>query len=120
VRPHLARSTAIVVPLRSGGGTRLKILEAMAMARPVVSTAIGAEGLHVAHGRDILIGDAPERLADHIVALARSPELGERLGTAARRLVVREYDWATCLVGLDEAYATVRADCDDARSAGRR
>ena len=104
VRPYLADSIALVVPLRSGGGTRLKILEAMAMARPVVSTAIGAEGLKVTHGRDILIADDPERLAEEIATLARVPELGARLGAAARQLVVSEYDWRICLRGLDRAY----------------
>ena len=80
VRPYLAECSAVVVPLRSGGGTRLKILQAMAMERPVISTSLGAEGLEVTPGVNILIADDPARVCTpHPVAprLARS---GDALG----------------------------------------
>jgi glycosyltransferase involved in cell wall biosynthesis len=104
VRPYLAGCRCVVVPLRSGGGTRLKILEAMAMARPVVSTALGAEGLAITPGRDILIADEAERFATHVVDLLGSAERALLLGQAGRRLVEDRYGWSGCLAGLDRLY----------------
>jgi glycosyltransferase involved in cell wall biosynthesis len=104
VRPHIARSRCVVVPLRAGGGTRLKILEAMAMARPVVSTALGAEGLTITPGHDILIADDPEGFAAHVLDVLGSPERAARLGQASRRLVDTRYRWNQCLEGLDRLY----------------
>jgi sugar transferase (PEP-CTERM/EpsH1 system associated) len=107
VRPYLANCAAVVVPLRSGAGTRLKILEAMAMERPVVSTAQGAEGLKTTDGQNILIGDTPQALANHLCALVESSELRARLGTAGRRLVEETYDWKACFGNLDALYRAV-------------
>jgi sugar transferase (PEP-CTERM/EpsH1 system associated) len=107
MRPYLAQSSALVVPLRSGGGTRLKILEAMAMARPVVSTTLGAEGLDVTPDVNILIADTPEQFIHHILLLISSPELADRLGQAGRRLVVEKYDWSLCLRQLESLYDTL-------------
>jgi polysaccharide biosynthesis protein PslH len=104
VRPHIARARCVVVPLRSGGGTRLKILEAMAMARPVVSTALGAEGLAITPGHDILIADDAEGFATHVLDLLGSPERAALLGQASRRLVETRYRWSRCLEGLDRLY----------------
>jgi sugar transferase (PEP-CTERM/EpsH1 system associated) len=104
VRPYIAGSRCVVVPLRSGGGTRLKILEAMAMARPVVSTALGAEGLAITPGRDILIADDAERFATHVLDLLGSAERASLLGQAGRRLVEDRYRWGRCLEGLDRLY----------------
>src|SRR4029453_13045806 len=74
VRPHLAAGSVYVVPLRIGGGTRLKIFEAMGMAKAVVSTSIGAEGLPVSHGTDILLADDPACFADAVVRVIRDAE----------------------------------------------
>lgn len=104
VRPHMTDSLALVVPMRSGAGTRLKILEAMAMKRPVVSTALGAEGLDVIHDTNILIGDTPDALASHLITLAENPALGERIAGRARELVEAKYDWQICLSRLDDLY----------------
>jgi polysaccharide biosynthesis protein PslH len=104
VRPHIARSRCVVVPLRAGGGTRLKILEAMAMARPVVSTALGAEGLTITPGHDILIADDPEGFAAHVLDLLGSAERAALLGQASRRMVETRYRWNRCLEGLDRLY----------------
>jgi sugar transferase (PEP-CTERM/EpsH1 system associated) len=109
IRPYLADALAVVVPLRSGGGTRLKILEAMAMARPVVSTTLGAEGLEVTHGHDILIADRPEQFVESVLALASSRNLASRIGQAGRELAVARYDWRQCLLGLEDLYRTVLA-----------
>jgi sugar transferase (PEP-CTERM/EpsH1 system associated) len=92
VRPYIERAAVYVVPLRIGGGTRIKIFEAMAMARPIVSTSIGAEGLPVAHGADIVLADAPNGFAAAVVTLLRSQAKRHRLGLAARRLAER-HDW---------------------------
>jgi glycosyltransferase involved in cell wall biosynthesis len=93
VRPWVARAQAIVVPLRAGGGTRLKILEAMAMARPVVSTAVGAEGLDVTSGEHLLIADGADAFAAAVVRLLRQRDVAAELAKRARRLVLERHDW---------------------------
>lgn len=104
IRSYVARSLALVVPLRSGGGTRHKIPQAMAMERPVISTSVGAEGLEVTPGTDILIADDTERFVEHIHSLAKSPEASNRISKAGRRLVMEKYDWRVCLSGLERIY----------------
>ena len=91
VRPHLAEAAAVVVPLLVGGGTRLKIYEAMAMARAVVSTTIGAEGLPVVPGEHYLAADEPKVFADAVVKLLADAEYRSRVGTAADAFVRRHY-----------------------------
>ncbi|MGQ9675832.1 MAG: glycosyltransferase family 4 protein [Chloroflexota bacterium] len=95
IRPAVAKSWATVVPLRFGGGTRLKILESMALGTPVVSTSKGAEGLDVADGDNIIIADEPGEFADKVTELLRSPELRRRLASGGRELVASRYDWDT-------------------------
>ncbi len=102
LRPSIAAAGAVVVPLRLGGGTRLKILEAMAMARPIVSTALGAEGLAVAHGRELLLADGAEAFAAEVRRLLDDPALGARLGRAARALVEERYSWRASAAVLDD------------------
>jgi polysaccharide biosynthesis protein PslH len=104
VRPYIARSRCVVVPLRSGGGTRLKILEAMAMERPVVSTALGAEGLTITPGRDILIADDAAGFAAHVLALLGSADRASQVGQAGRHLVETRYRWSRCFEGLERLY----------------
>jgi sugar transferase (PEP-CTERM/EpsH1 system associated) len=104
IRPYLAEASALVVPLRSGAGTRLKILETMAMGRPVISTTLGAEGLDVTPEVDILIADSPDEFVDRIVLLFASPESANRLAMAGRQLVVEKYDWRLCLGRLENLY----------------
>jgi glycosyltransferase involved in cell wall biosynthesis len=103
LRPHLASAAAVAVPLRLGGGTRLKIVEAMAMARPVVSTTLGAEGIEARPGGEILVADEPEAFAGAVVQLLQDEASGARLGSAARRLAEERYSWegaATAMEGL--------------------
>lgn len=95
IRPFLARGSVCIVPLRIGGGTRLKIFEAMAMGKAVVSTAVGAEGLPVESGQNILLADTPSDFAASVVSLLRSPGQRRRLGAAARKLVDENYSWRT-------------------------
>ncbi len=93
VRPRIARSKVCVVPITTGGGTRLKVLEAMALGVPVVATTKGAEGLEVRPGEDILLADEPEAFAAQVVRLLEDPALRERLARNGRRLVRERYDW---------------------------
>lgn len=93
VRPHLARATVFVVPLRMGGGTRLKILDAMAMGKAIVSTSIGAEGLGLEPGAEILLADRPADFAAQVVRLVNDPELRRTLGRNARARAVASYSW---------------------------
>jgi glycosyltransferase involved in cell wall biosynthesis len=93
VRPYLERARVVIAPLRIGGGTRLKILEAMAVGKPVVSTRIGAEGIAVTDQRDILLADEPDAFAAQVGRVLDDDDLARRLGDAARRLVETEYEW---------------------------
>ncbi|MGH9370666.1 MAG: glycosyltransferase, partial [Vicinamibacterales bacterium] len=107
VRPHIAAGQVYVVPLRIGGGTRLKIFEAMGMARAIVSTTVGAEGLPVTPGTDILIADDPAAFADAVVRLVRDGDQRQGLETAARTLVVDRYDWSVVAQDFEDALARV-------------
>jgi glycosyltransferase involved in cell wall biosynthesis len=93
LRPHLSSAALTVVPLRIGGGTRFKILEAMAMARPVVSTAIGAEGIEARPGQDILLADDPVAFAEAVGRVLDDPRLGNEMGRLGRALVEARYSW---------------------------
>ncbi len=103
VRPHMAAGAVYIVPLRIGGGTRLKIFEAMAMGKPVVSTTVGAEGLPVEPGADVIIADSPHKFAEAVVRLFRSEEERTRIGEAGRRLVAEQYDWSAVFGHLEQA-----------------
>lgn len=107
VRPWLAGAAVVVVPLQTGGGTRLKILEAMAMGRPVVSTRVGAEGLDLEDGREICIADDPFKFAERTVALLSNRAEAARIGQAARWRVVKSYGWPVAGRQLLEAYEQV-------------
>lgn len=93
MRVQFCRATVAVVPLKSGGGTRLKILEAMAMGVPVVSSTIGAEGVGYRSGVDLKIADSPEDFADTVVELLRDPAEQDRLSKAGREFVEKSFDW---------------------------
>ncbi len=94
VRPYIERAAAYVVPLRIGGGTRLKILEAMAMEKAVISTSIGAEGLPLRDGLDVLIADGPERFADAVVRTLTDDAFARELGQRAAATVRRQFAWS--------------------------
>jgi glycosyltransferase involved in cell wall biosynthesis len=93
VTPFLERCAVFVVPLRIGGGTRLKISEALALATPVVSTSIGAQGLDLVHGEHLLLADSADALAASIEALLADPTRAARLGAAGRAFVEQHYAW---------------------------
>lgn len=102
VRPFYHAARAVVVPLRTGGGVKLKTLEAFAMGVPVVSTGVGAEGIAVRDGEELLTADSPREFADRVVELARHPERGDELARRARALVEREYDWQVICARFEE------------------
>ncbi|HEX2344237.1 MAG TPA: glycosyltransferase [Vicinamibacterales bacterium] len=118
VRPHIARGAVYVVPLRVGGGTRLKIFEAMSMGRACVSTTVGAEGLPVTPGEHLLVADEPERFAHAIVRLLRDRVHRAGIERAARRLVVERYDWTAAAAELEEALNAAARRNDGATQTG--
>jgi len=93
VAEYLEKASVVVVPLRIGGGTRLKIFEAMAMGKALVSTSIGAEGLEVESGRDLLLADDASAFADAVILLLRDPAIRRKFEEAAVRLAA-QYDWS--------------------------
>lgn len=103
VRPYMREAAVYVVPLRIGGGTRLKIFEAMAMGKAVVSTTVGAEGLPVTSGRHLMLADEPNTFARAVVRLLRDTDRRAELETAARQLVVERYDWSAVAGSLEQA-----------------
>jgi polysaccharide biosynthesis protein PslH len=105
VEPYYRRSTVSVVPLRAGGGTRLKVLEAMALGRPVISTSIGCEGLDVVDGQHLLVADDAVSFAEQTIRLLTERALYESVAAAARSLVVRNYDWDAIAHRQLEIYA---------------
>jgi sugar transferase (PEP-CTERM/EpsH1 system associated) len=110
IRPYMAKASVYVVPLLVGGGTRLKIFEAMAMGRSIVSTTIGAEGLPVESGRDIILADDADAFARQIVTLLNNPQRTQELGRAARLLVERNYSWNSVGQSLMETLGRVARD----------
>lgn len=117
VRPHVARAGVYVVPLRIGGGTRLKIFEAMGMGKAVVSTAVGAEGLPVTDGRDIALADDSAAFARTVVQLIRNADWRRSMEASARRLVVEHYDWSAVAASLERALAAPAGRSSDADTA---
>ena len=110
VRPHIAEGSVYIVPLRIGGGTRIKIFEAMAMGKAVVSTTVGAEGLPVTSGHDILIADEPARFAQAVVHLIRDIDLRHRIECSARQVVMDRYDWSAVAEDFEHALGRLRRD----------
>jgi glycosyltransferase involved in cell wall biosynthesis len=107
LRPHLAGAAAVVVPLRLGSGTRLKIIEGMAMGKAIVSTTLGAEGIDAVPGRDLLIADEPAAFAESVNRLLEEPALAARIGQAARQLAVDRYAWTAAAWALEGFYRQI-------------
>ena len=103
-RPYIAGATIYVVPLRVGGGTRLKVLEAMAFARAIVSTRLGIEGFDFADGRELRLADTSEAFASAIIDLLEDPQARARLGAAARAAVEECYGWERIVPRLERLY----------------
>ncbi|HWP92365.1 MAG TPA: glycosyltransferase family 4 protein [Thermodesulfobacteriota bacterium] len=107
VIPYYQQSQVTIVPLRGGGGTRLKILESMALGRPIVSTTLGCEGLNVTDGENIMISDSPREFSERVIQLLTDKGLRERIARNARRLVETHYDWAVISRKLMKVYENI-------------
>ena len=108
VRPYLQKATVVAVPIRAGSGTRFKVVEGLAVAAPMVSTAVGCEGIGVREGEHLLVADSAEDFAAAIVRLLDDRELGARLGAAGRRFVEDEYSWESAGERLESLYERIR------------
>jgi glycosyltransferase involved in cell wall biosynthesis len=104
VEPYIDRASAVVVPLRLGGGTRLKIVEAMAKSKAIVSTRVGAEGIDIVHDQHALLADDPRAFADHVEQVLSDGALAKRLGQAARGLAESSYSWPALVARLERFY----------------
>jgi glycosyltransferase involved in cell wall biosynthesis len=107
IREHVRDAAALVVPLLAGGGTRLRVLEAMAMRIPIVATRVGVEGIECTHGQHVLVADAAEDFARQLIALLDRAELRESLTMEGRQLVERRYSWQAIGHGLDAFYRRI-------------
>jgi glycosyltransferase involved in cell wall biosynthesis len=115
--PYLEESALLIVPLRAGGGMRVKILEALARGIPVVSTTIGAEGIDVTHGEHLLIADEPTAFAEAVVRVLDNRAFGDQLAEAGRRHALTRYDWRSVCPAVEQVYEHALATADAARSA---
>jgi glycosyltransferase involved in cell wall biosynthesis len=107
VRPHLDRAACLVAPLRVGGGTRIKLLEALALRCPVVATPAAAEGLALEHGRHLLLAGDAEGLTEAVLRLLDDPALGAELGRAGRQRALERYRWDALALELLQAWRRV-------------
>lgn len=104
IRPFIAKASVVIVPLRVGGGTRLKILEAMSMGKAIVSTSIGCEGIDVNDDENIIIADSPAVFSEAILKLFSDVCLRDKLGRAGRKLVCQKYSWSKIYECLNKNY----------------
>lgn len=102
--PYFAKSALTVVPVRAGGGMRVRILEAFARAMPVVTTTVGLEGIQAQPGRDVLVEDMPIAFADAVVKLLKDKSLQDQLSVNGRRLAEEKYDWQVILNEMNKVY----------------
>ena len=107
IKPYFAEATVFVVPLRIGSGTRLKILEALAMGKAIVSTTVGAEGLDLRDGEEIFIADEPTAFASAVIRLLTDSQLRRRIGENGRARVERDYDWRSIGEKLHGVYTKI-------------
>ncbi len=106
VRPYIAGTTVYVAPLRVGGGTRLKLLEAMAMGKAIVSTTVGAEGFPVLSGQELILADEPDSFAREVLNLLENPTRRANLGATGRAFAQANYGWDTLVPQLEKIYET--------------
>jgi glycosyltransferase involved in cell wall biosynthesis len=109
VRPYVYRSQVFVVPLLSGGGTRLKVLEAMAMKKAIVSTQIGCEGIEAVHGKSLLIANSADEFAREVIRLLKDAKLRSELSIEGHRFVSQKYEWESIGDKLLDTYAKIES-----------
>jgi glycosyltransferase involved in cell wall biosynthesis len=105
--PFLAETAVFIVPLHAGGGMRVKILDAWSWGLPVVSTTIGAEGIHIQNEKNLLLGDSAPAFAQAVIRVLRDPALAQRLGQNGRQTVTERYDWRVIYSAWDKVYAAL-------------
>lgn len=107
VRPYIANSAIYVVPLRIGGGTRLKILQALAMKKAVISTSVGCEGIDIEPGKDLIVSDDSRDFANKVIMLSKDRGLRRKLGENGRSLILQKYDWKAIVEKLESIYVDI-------------
>jgi glycosyltransferase involved in cell wall biosynthesis len=101
---YLEETAAFIIPLLSGGGMRVKLLDAWSWGLPTVTTSIGAEGIQIESGENVLVGDTPEQFAESLVRLLNEPELSEKLVQGGLHTVQSKYDWQSAYSAWDDIY----------------
>jgi len=109
VRPFVAESAVFVAPLRSGSGTKIKILNAMAQGKAVVTTTVGAEGIDAENNKNILITDDPEEFARNTIYLLEHPEAAKKMGENGRKLIEEKYAWEVIFKQMDQIYGAINS-----------
>lgn len=115
VRPYIRDAAVVVVPLRMGGGTRLKVLEGLAMKKPMVSTTLGCEGIDVRHEEHLLVADDPKSFAESVLRIAENPAAGNGLAENGHALVHRQYRWSQVVESLEAFYEDLVRPSDPRR-----
>ncbi|RLI62703.1 MAG: hypothetical protein DRO67_06900, partial [Candidatus Asgardarchaeum californiense] len=104
IRPHVQKISIFIAPIISGSGTKIKVLNALAMGKPVVTTSIGAEGIDVTPGENIIIADTPEEFAEKVIELLKNPKKAKELGEKGRKLIEEKYSWDVISVKIYKTY----------------
>ncbi len=103
-RPYIGQADVYIAPLRVGGGTRFKLMEAMAMHKPIVTTQLGCEGFNITSGREMMVADAPDEFADAVIALLNRPDQSQAMTERAFAFVSNQYDWSVIVPKLESIY----------------
>jgi glycosyltransferase involved in cell wall biosynthesis len=117
--PYFAEAAVVVVPMRGGGGTRLKLLEALGRGKAVVATSVGAEGLDVRPEMDLLIADDSGTFAEACVRLMNDREMRRRLGSSGRRRILERYQWSAIAARVEQAVGRASGHANHAPAAER-
>ncbi len=107
VRPYVEEAAVYIAPIRSGSGTKLKILNALSLSKAVVTTSIGAEGIDVTPNENILIADSPQDFAQKTIELLRNPDIAEKIGKAGRKLIEGKYNWKIICSKMNQVYEEI-------------
>lgn len=119
VRPYVLEADVCIAPLTAGSGTRLKILEYMAMGRPIVSTSIGSEGLDIDNEKNIIIADEWDKFAERIIFLINNEIFAKRIGLRARKLVENNYDWKKIVEKQSVLYKLLLSNFNEANKCSK-
>jgi glycosyltransferase involved in cell wall biosynthesis len=113
--PYIQRAAVFVAPILSGGGTKLKVLEAMSVGKAIVSTSIGVEGIEGNDEEHFMVADDPEAFSSRVISLLNDPVVRERLGVNARKRAMEKYDWEAICEAMDRIYISTVRQVRDAR-----